>query len=290
MFAVAAAGHMSILQINGRRGHKFVISGLMFGYCMARITAMVMRIASIIYSTNVRVAIAANIFAVAGVLILYIVNLIFAQRLIRAAHPGLGWNKVFSWAFILLYIIVICMLVMVITGTVQSFYTLDTNIRQIDHDLQRTALAYITFIAFLPLPIVALIYLFPRKVAIDNFGKGKFTTKVGIVVFASVLLCLNASYRAVTNFEPTRPASDPAWFDTKAAWWCFDFVLEIIVIYFYLIVRVDQRFWVPNGSKAYGDYSKREIFHQDHISSSSADDIDTLHSQNRAETATKAHH
>lgn len=253
---------MTLFQINLRRGHKFLLSAMLFGYCMARIVAMVLRINAILYSTNISVVIAANVFALAGVLLLYVVTVIFAQRLLRASHPGIGWTKTVSWGFKLLYILLAGMFAMAITGTVRSFYSLDPNVLQVDHDLQRTALAYITFLAALPLPIVGFIYLVPRKVAIDDFGKiGSFTTKVGIVLFASVLLTLNAAYRAVTNFEPVRPASDPAWFDSKAAWWCFNFVIEVIVVYFYLIVRVDQRFWIPNGCHAYGDYSKGSLSH-----------------------------
>ena len=33
LFACGAAGHMAILQINMRRGHKFLMSGLTFGFC-----------------------------------------------------------------------------------------------------------------------------------------------------------------------------------------------------------------------------------------------------------------
>lgn len=42
LFLVAAAGHMTIFQINRRRGHKFIMSGLMFGFCMARTVTMIL--------------------------------------------------------------------------------------------------------------------------------------------------------------------------------------------------------------------------------------------------------
>lgn len=43
LFAIGAAGHMTIFQINRRRGHKFIMSALTFGFCMARIVTMIMR-------------------------------------------------------------------------------------------------------------------------------------------------------------------------------------------------------------------------------------------------------
>lgn len=33
---------MTIFQINKRRGHKFLMSGLMFGFCMARTLTMIL--------------------------------------------------------------------------------------------------------------------------------------------------------------------------------------------------------------------------------------------------------
>lgn len=42
LYLLAAAGHMTIFQLNRRRGHKFIMSGLMFGFCMARTTTMVL--------------------------------------------------------------------------------------------------------------------------------------------------------------------------------------------------------------------------------------------------------
>jgi hypothetical protein len=43
LFAIGAAGHMTVFQINRRRGHKFIMSVLTFGFCMARIVTMIMR-------------------------------------------------------------------------------------------------------------------------------------------------------------------------------------------------------------------------------------------------------
>ena len=54
-----------------------------------------------------------------------------------------------------------------------------------------------------------------------------------------------------------RPREDPAWYQSKACFYVFNFVVEIIVIFLYVAVRVDQRFWVPNNSHAAGDYSRK---------------------------------
>lgn len=70
-------------------------------------------------------AIAANIFVQAGVLLLFIVNLIFAQRVVRSYHPVFGWSKGLGLVFKFLYFCVVALLVMVITAAVYSFFTLN---------------------------------------------------------------------------------------------------------------------------------------------------------------------
>jgi len=112
------------------------MSGLLFGFCMARITTMTMRLVWCTYATNIHIAIAAQIFVAAGVILLFIINLIFAQRIVRASHPQWAWAHWFSMAFKVYYASIIAMLVALIFCTVQSFYTLDYNIRRIDRDVQ----------------------------------------------------------------------------------------------------------------------------------------------------------
>jgi hypothetical protein len=136
LFIIGAVTHMTILQVNLHRGKKFIMSGLLFGFCMARITTMTMRLVWCTYSTNIHIAIAAQIFVAAGVILLFIINLIFAQRIVRASHPHWAWAQWFSVAFKVYYASIIAMLVALIFCTVQSFYTLDYNIRRIDRDVQ----------------------------------------------------------------------------------------------------------------------------------------------------------
>jgi hypothetical protein len=207
-----------------------------------------------VYPHDVQVAIAAMIFVSAGILILFIVNLIFAQRILRAAHPHFGWHKALSRFFLVLYLLIGVMLATVITATVQSFYTLDMNIRKIDRDLQLTAGTYFMFFSFLPIPMIIIGLIIPRKTRVEKFGTGRWRTKIAILLTSATLLCLGAAFRAGTNFKNPRPMTDPAWYQAKWCFYVFNFTIEIIVVYLYLILRVDRRFHVPNGSKGPGDY------------------------------------
>lgn len=275
LFIGSAVGHMTIFQINKKRGHKFIMSALMFGFSMARVVTMVMRIVWATRPTNVRVAIAAQVFTSAGILLLFIINLVFAQRILRAAHPHFGWHKAASVAFKILYVLMIIILIMVITTTVQSFYTLNSNTRRIDRDVQLAAASFLTFICFLPLPLVILTVIVQRKTRLEKFGIGRWRTKVRILLASTALLTLGAAFRCGTAFETPRPRDNPAWYNAKWCYYFFNFVIEVIVIYLYILVRVDRRFHVPNGSKRAGDYSGRN---------KQLDKEDSLHNEGRVET------
>lgn len=213
------------------------------------------RIVWAVYPTDVQIAIAAMIFVSAGVLILFLINLIFAQRILRAAHPHFGWHRTLSILFKVLYLLILAMLAMVITATVQSFYTLNPDTKMIDRNLQLTASTYLLFISFLPIPMVILGLVVPRKTRVEKFGTGRWRTKVAILLVTSVLLCLGAAFRSATLYKNPRPRDDPAWYHAKWCFYFFNFTIEITVILLYLILRIDRRFHIPDGSKGPGDYS-----------------------------------
>ncbi|KAL2113180.1 hypothetical protein VUR80DRAFT_5087 [Thermomyces stellatus] len=254
LFVCGAVLNMTIFQINRRRGHKFILSALCFGFCMARTVTCIMRIVWASRPNNVNIAIASNVFNAAGVLILFIVNLVLAQRLLRAYHPRFGWHRVVSYAYIFLYFSVIALLIMVITATVRSFFTLDPGILDICRKIQLFSGTYLAVLAFLPIPIVLLAATWPRRDRPENFGTGRLRTKVLLVLFTSTILAFGAGFRVGGNYD-TRPINAPGWFHHKAAFYCVNFVIEVIVVYLYALMRFDRRFHIPNGSSAPGHYS-----------------------------------
>lgn len=257
LYILGAVAHMAIFKTNMKRGHKFIMSGMIFGFCMARIMTTMLRIVWATRPTNIRIAIAANIFVAAGVVLLFIVNLIFAQRILRAQHPHAGWGPFAHFGFIALYVLIVITLAMVIIGNIQSFYTLNLNTRRIDRDLILYGGTFYTVISFLPIPIALASLAFPRKQRTEKFGQGRFRNKIIILLAASTLLCLGAAFRVGINYAGgKRPRNHPAHYQDKACFYIFNFVVEILVIYLYIVVRVDKRFHVPNGSHGPGDYSR----------------------------------
>ncbi|KAJ4270339.1 hypothetical protein NW762_002018 [Fusarium torreyae] len=253
-FVAGAVLNMTIFQLNRRRSHKFVLSGLLFGFCMARITANVLRIVWASYPNDTSLAIAAQVFTNAGVVLLFVVNLIFAQRILRAYHPHIGWSKPASLAFKFLYFCVAASLIMLITAVVYNFYTLNPGTKQKLRDIQLTGSTFLAILAFLPLPIVGLCLVLPRKAPMDKFGQGRMRTKVQLLVFTTALLTLGAAFRTGVAFK-IRPITNPAWYHHKACYYCFNYVIEIIVVFSYALSRFDRRFHIPNGSSGPGSYS-----------------------------------
>ena len=125
LFLGGAATHMTIFQLNRRRNHNFRLSLLLFGFCMARVVTCILRISSIALPHDISLAIAAQIFIVAGVVLIFVLNLLFTQRLLRASHPRWGWNPVVGAIFKALYGLIAVTIIMAIVVVVQQFYTLD---------------------------------------------------------------------------------------------------------------------------------------------------------------------
>ncbi len=258
LFIGGAISHMTIFQVNMKRGHKFILSGMMFGFCMSRLVTMVLRIVWAVYPHNVRIAIAANVFVAAGVVLLFIINLLFAQRILRACHPNSGWHPILHYSFMAIYVIIVLSLIALITSVIQGNYTLNHNTKRIDHDIQLYGGTFYAFVAFLPILLVIGGLVIPRKTRVEKFGSGRFRHKIAILLLASALLCLGASFRVGVNYAGgNRPRDDPAGYQSKACFYIFNFTVEIITIYLYVIVRVDKRFWVPDKSHGPGDYSRK---------------------------------
>ncbi|KAH7018535.1 uncharacterized protein B0I36DRAFT_253050 [Microdochium trichocladiopsis] len=253
LFLCLAAVHMTIYQLNRRKSHLFVFSGLLFALSMARSSAMVMRIVWAANPTNVRIALAANILSQAGVVILFIANLFFAQRMVRAYLPPVGWHAATRWTLRGLVSSVIACLVMVIVTVIHSSYTTDRDGLDKDRKVQLVAGTFFVVLAFLPIPVKTTTSTVGRP---EKFGTGRLRTKVRLLLFTSFLLTLGAAFRVATMYA-ARPANNPAWYHSRACYYCFNFVIEVIVSGLYAAVRFDRRFHVPNGSKGPGDYSRK---------------------------------
>ncbi|KAK6001676.1 hypothetical protein QM012_002166 [Aureobasidium pullulans] len=250
LFALSAIGHMTIYQTNKKRGHIFRVSLPLFGFSMARIISNVLRIAWATHETNIRLGIATTIFFNAGTLILYVVNIVFGQRLLGAACPRVTAHKAFKAVFTCLYVLVGLSLAAVITSIVQSFYTRNTYIHMIDRDIQLTAITYLFVLSCIPYFLIISFLVAGRKAVPVKQGSGTWTSKVVVLLVGTSLCVLIAGFKCGTSWETPRPRTEPAWFDAKWAFYVFGFVPEILVSYTYIVMRVDKIFCAPASKQS----------------------------------------
>jgi hypothetical protein len=258
LFIVGAAAHMTLFKINMHKGKKFPINAMTFGFCLTRVLATNLRIAWASHPTSVKIGISAMVFIYAGIILLFIGNLFFAQRIVRAQHPHIGWSRPFSLMLPVLMVIIVGTILCLIVSVIYSFYTLNEFSLRAIHDIQMYGETLYMIVALLPIPIVLASVLgrwrFGEK-PVDKFGQGSMRAKVVIVLIGAIFLGLGSGWRAITLYLPTRPSTSPQhpWYFSKTCFYVFNFTIEICVTFFWLLVRIDKRFYVPDGAK--GPYS-----------------------------------
>ncbi|KAI7360166.1 hypothetical protein KC320_g261 [Hortaea werneckii] len=149
------------------------MSMAMFGFCMSRIATCSVRIAWAAHPTNVNLAIAATIFAAVGILIVFVIVLLLAQRILRATHPKLGWSRTLSGSLKATYFGLFIAIVLVIAFTILNYFTLDSNLRNIAIWIQRAGILYMLGFNLIGPVLVLLSLILPCPTEFttpDNFG------------------------------------------------------------------------------------------------------------------------
>lgn len=230
------------------------------GFCKVRLITMSLRIAWAWYPTNVSLGIAAQVFVYVGTIILYLCNWFFAQRVIRAQHPHIGWSTPYRILHRGGMIALILALLMIIVASIQQFFTLDSTILRIDRDLQLAALTYFGVFTLAPLVVLFISFLIPRR-GTEKFGAGRLRNAIAVLFVGSFILALGQCFRTITGWLPEvpvfngqgRPNAVP-WYFSRTSFYVFNFLTELLVVIFYAVMRVDLRFYVPDGARKPGDY------------------------------------
>lgn len=63
------------------------------------------------------------------------------------------------------------------------------------------------------------------------------------------MTALSTAVRISATFAPVRPASNPYWFEKRAAFYVFLGILEVFSVTLYTVTQVDQRFFVPGKAE-----------------------------------------
>ena len=257
MFVALASTHMTIFQANRRRGHKFLFNGFCFGFTMSRIAACVFRIVWAARPTDVDIALVASVFLNAGILLVYIINNLLSWRMVRSSAPSVGWHPVLRIAnkcFLWLVLGLILPLIVIIVLRVKK-PTLD-HVQTASKVVSRLAQTYFLVIAFGSALLLAIAAYSERAHGVkDPFGRGSWHGKLIILCLSVTLATVEAGFRCGTTWAPARLATNPAWWDSKAAFYCFNFTIDVCILILFAAGRIDRRLHVPDGAsgrKSYG--------------------------------------
>jgi hypothetical protein len=226
---------------------------------------MSLRIAWANYPRNVGLAIVANIFVYIGTIILYGVNWFFVQRIVRAQHARLGWSTPYRIFHRGGLVVLVASLLMLVISQIWQFFTRDQSKLEAFHDMFVFAQTYFTVFCVGPAVLVGLSLLVPRT-EVEKFGAGRLRYNIIILLISVSMLSVGQIFRCVLAWIPPTPLIDVQrdivempWYLMKGSFYCFNFVTEILVIIMFAIVRVDLRFYVPNGARKSGDYSRSRV-------------------------------
>ncbi|KAL8347814.1 hypothetical protein RB601_002873 [Gaeumannomyces tritici] len=255
LFLAGAVTHMSIYRANARRGHKFLLSDLMFGFSMVRVATCAFRIAWV-FAPLRGIILAAVILQNSGAAVAFAVNIIFAQRIARSLHPRFGWRRDFSIFTNAVTISVPLIILEQIGSTIAFFFSVGDPARlRIFQTLLKFGVSYVIFLGGLPLVMLGVADGIPGPLP-EPFGTGDWRLKKSVVMVGGLLLLTGAAVRLAVVLNPESPFAMSPLF-SKATFYTTQSALELLVIVLYAATRVDLLFHVPDGSSRPGDYSGR---------------------------------
>lgn len=228
----------SIIIFKQIRNHqRWTIAAIILLFAAERTPALVMRIAWTFRPTNIAIAVTSHILLQAGVVVLYLGNLVYVGAVIRAGTGRHTWLTILEAA---LSIMTLSAFVMGVVSVVVEVHTLDERTRENCLWLQRAVATYFVALTTTPLALLVAAFRGHRKslfrVMKDTFSDAAITT------VAALLCMLTSSFRAAVSWAPQRALFNPAWYHSRAAFYAFELAPEVLLLLVYMLARVDQRF------------------------------------------------
>lgn len=220
----------------------------MSGFCLVRLITFSTRLAWGTKPNNSSLALVSNLFLNAGIPILYIINLVFTHRITRAQHPRFGWHKSLSILGRVTIGLIFVALILLIYAGVHSAYTTDRSLHEKLRVILLGGSTFNTIIAVIPLPMLLIGVIIPKRVRTEKFGSGRFRVKVAVLLTSSSLLTLRALWGTTAAYKPAVPQSQPLpWYYHKVYFYTIQLLTELIVVYMFIFVRINRIFYTPDG-------------------------------------------
>ncbi|KAK3112616.1 hypothetical protein LTR53_010924 [Teratosphaeriaceae sp. CCFEE 6253] len=256
LYLLGAIVNLTTFRIDLKHDRRFLISWALGGFCASRVLTCILRIAWATKPESVRIAIAATVFTNAGVIVVYIVNFILTLRILRARQPTIGWSRVLHCTSIALYVAAGIGIALLVSMIVTSAYTLDQQLLHHARNIELAVITYFTILAFLAPSMLALSLLMPTTHDVQQSGQRDIHFKILLLGLTTSLSSVIACYRVGTSWQTPRPITSPAWYDTRAAFYCFGFTMEVLIVLLFIVTRIDRVFFVPKGSSKRRSYQE----------------------------------
>lgn len=186
--------------------------------------------------------------------VIFVVNIFFAQRIVRSMHPGVGWSIPFSLGTVILACSVPPVIILQITSISVFFLSTDNPDRaDVAVALLKFGSSWNIWLVSFPFLVIFIACAIPGPKP-EKFGSGNLRVKTSLAMLGAALLATGATVRTYGTFNPRPPNSGDVLY-SKAVFYVTQFTFEIIVVALYAFARIDLLFHVPNGSSKPGDYS-----------------------------------
>ncbi|KUI70799.1 hypothetical protein VM1G_11657 [Cytospora mali] len=243
LYATSAIISIILFEHQRRRHLSCTVPVILFLFSGERVLTCVLRIFWAFKLTNVRVAVASQVSLQAGVLLLFLLNLILAERFWLDRKLRARTHVRLRFALVTLSTLTISALIMEIASIIVSVYTLDQKTISTCRNVQRAGATYFLILATTPLAMLALAFL--TSPASSTKRQGTFSGelfRLSVTIVSSVLCIMNAGFKTGVVWTPPRSLFDPAWYHSRACLYLFGFTMEVCVLILLYATRADLKF------------------------------------------------
>ncbi|KAK4159576.1 hypothetical protein QBC43DRAFT_272130 [Cladorrhinum sp. PSN259] len=209
-----------------------------------RIVSLALRIVWSLDRSNLKLEISATVFSFAGVVLLYILDLLSARRYVRD-YAVFGYRPIVKGVFRFGIALIIISLIMGIIVTANVYFVpRDNNREEVLKECRDVALVagtILAVLAFVPVLVVAVVICF-KAGDVVGIEKRRYRARTELLLSTAALLSLEAGFRVGSAYAARPVGEKPGWYESKAAFYCLTYLLELLVIYSLLAARLDGRF------------------------------------------------
>lgn len=126
---------------------------------------------------------------------------------------------------------------MVVSASAEGFFLEDEDALRRAGNVQKVAGVVLVVLAAAPVGVVGVLGRWGEE--LGRRGRGRR----GLVVGVAVLLVVEVGFRCGVAFEEGRTG----WVHSRAAYYCFVFVVEVVVLGLFVVAMVDPRFREGEG-------------------------------------------